>query len=1138
MKLKSMIGKLGIALGAMIMAVVAGISVFNMSVTADAAIPAASTFDGAAWKNNGDVTMLPQDGVISVAQNTAAYNASPIGTYDEVSKTYTVSVEVSFNMETYNANHTQIFITPSIENYATTINGKFGKAGSTLLGTRAYYADAAAHTNGKMLLRITDYANWRTNVAFEGITHDDSSKHVFTWIITETAVTMQFDGTDLCASGSTPYALLKSDGVAWTLADFMDNGTPKAYFGTYNTAWTPLEIHNAGETPVVEKEEVAEFESNTMHLWSGALLYPDNENRMNGNLYSSQNIAMDYDKDAKTMKTSVEMSFAKTSYSTGQLTIWVSPMVISDWNAEVNGGLGKAGGKLLALKIYYQNENGYNGNRILVRIWDYSTWRTSDYFTVAPNDGSKYIISWSFTESGVTMQFDGTTLGKGYQFEKAAGSVWTINDFIGASGEPQAYFGMMNNAGFGNAYLHNVNKSECKKVTFNADNGTNATVKEVYTGTPVAAITAPTKQSTDPAYSYTFDAWYNGETAYDFNANVTEDITLIAKYNKTPIDYTATVVKADGSSTEVVFNSTNKAEKLAEIAAMKNTDDAAYTYSWATALPTELPYEDVTYTVVKTPVEYTATVVKADGTSAEVKFNVENRVEKLASVAEMKTANDAAYTYAWTEALPEELPLENVTYTFNKTAVEYTATVEKADGTQVEVKYTIENRAEKLAEIAAMKPVNDANYTYYWAVALPAELPLENATYKVVKAGEKYVATVVAVDGTETEFEFTVDTRAAQLAEIAKMKPADTTEYVYTWKNGLPAELPLQNETYTIVKTPVEYTATVVKADGTNEEVNFNVENKAEKLTVIAAMKPADAADYTYAWATALPEMLALENVTFTVTKTPVEYTATVVKADGTNEEVTFNVENKAERLTAIAAMKPADAADYTYAWATALPETLALENAMFTVTKTPVEYTATVVKADGTNAKVKFNVENKAEKLAEIAAMKSADNAEYAYEWAEALPEALTLENATFTEVKTPVEYTAMVVKADGTEVEVAYTVENRGAKLEEIAAMRPKNDAEFTYGWSEALPVELPLENGKTYTVTKMAVELETPDEPKDEPETPDESTTEDSSVIDKITGMVGNKLGCGGTVFGLGATITILGAAVVVLLKKKED
>ena len=184
----------------------------------------------------------------------------------------------------------------------------------------------------------------------------------------------------------------------------------------------------------------------------------------------------------------------------------------------------------------------------------------------------------------------------------------------------------------------------------------------------------------------------------------------------------------------------------------------------------------------------------------------------------------------------------------------------------------------------------------------------------------------------------------------------------------------------------------------------------------------------------------------------------------------------------------------------------------------------------DGTNTEVIFNVENRAEKLTEVVAMKPIDTAEYAYAWAVALPETLALENATFTINKIAVEYITKVVKADGTEVDVVYTVENRAQKLEEIAAMRPRNNEEFTYGWDTALPVELPLENGRTYTVTKMVVEPETPENSENSDELQNSEQSQESS--DENLG------GCNGSMLGRGAVAALLASVSVVLFKKKED
>ena len=65
-------------------------------------------------------------------------------------------------------------------------------------------------------------------------------------------------------------------------------------------------------------------------------------------------------------------------------------------------------------------------------------------------------------------------------------------------------------------------------------------------------------------------------------------------------------------------------------------------------------------------------------------------------------------------------------------------------------------------------------------------------------------------------------------------------------------------------------------------------------------------------------------------------------------------------------------------------------------------------------------------------------------------------------------VTYTATVGKAGETGTQVQFTIENRTAKLAEIAAMLPTDTAEFDYEWAEALPTELALNDTQAFTYT----------------------------------------------------------------------
>ena len=64
-------------------------------------------------------------------------------------------------------------------------------------------------------------------------------------------------------------------------------------------------------------------------------------------------------------------------------------------------------------------------------------------------------------------------------------------------------------------------------------------------------------------------------------------------------------------------------------------------------------------------------------------------------------------------------------------------------------------------------------------------------------------------------------------------------------------------------------------------------------------------------------------------------------------------------------------------------------------------------------------------------------------------------------------IEYKAKLILADRTEKEFSYTIENRSENLAEVKNFLGTNDAQYTY--TNDLPTELPLINGKTYTETR---------------------------------------------------------------------
>jgi hypothetical protein len=92
-------------------------------------------------------------------------------------------------------------------------------------------------------------------------------------------------------------------------------------------------------------------------------------------------------------------------------------------------------------------------------------------------------------------------------------------------------------------------------------------------------------------------------------------------------------------------------------------------------------------------------------------------------------------------------------------------------------------------------------------------------------------------------------------------------------------------------KTPVNYIINVTLPNGNVETVNFNVET-ADVKALVEAVKPADNAEYTYAWGgKGLPDTFDLTHYDLEIVATAVEYKVNVTMPNGTVEEVTFTIE-------------------------------------------------------------------------------------------------------------------------------------------------------------------------------------------------------------------------------------------------------
>lgn len=117
--------------------------------------------------------------------------------------------------------------------------------------------------------------------------------------------------------------------------------------------------------------------------------------------------------------------------------------------------------------------------------------------------------------------------------------------------------------------------------------------------------------------------------------------------------------------------------------------------------------------------EYTATISRANGTSEEVTYTIENRAEILASIS--LTENGAQYTYAWDSALPATLPLENCSFTETRTVNNYTVHYQNASGVDVSTETVAYGGKPANYPWATLESLGDGTYIHNHSVSVSTD---------------------------------------------------------------------------------------------------------------------------------------------------------------------------------------------------------------------------------------------------------------------------------------------------------------------------------------------------------------------------------------------------------------------------------
>ena len=249
--------------------------------------------------------------------------------------------------------------------------------------------------------------------------------------------------------------------------------------------------------------------------------------------------------------------------------------------------------------------------------------------------------------------------------------------------------------------------------------------------------------------------------------------------------------------------------------------EVGYDYTWT---GNEIKAENITVTLKKTIKTFDVKI----GDAEAVKYNYGTKIEKP---ADPEKAADEEYTYTfagWYNGetkwdFENDIVTDNVTLTahFDKTAITYTLTFKKADGSETSVEYTTLTRAEKLAELKAMLHEDDAQYAY--ENNLPEELPLENGrTYEEKRTVKKYTVTIG--DGTPEEVEY-----GEKLTKPATDPvKAEDEEYTYTFKGWYNGETEWNFETDTVTGN----VTLVAKFNSVRKETESDSESSSETESV------------------------------------------------------------------------------------------------------------------------------------------------------------------------------------------------------------------------------------------------------------------------------------------------------------------
>ena len=554
-------------------------------------------------------------------------------------------------------------------------------------------------------------------------------------------------------------------------------------------------------------------------------------------------------------------------------------------------------------------------------------------------------------------------------------------------------------------------------LTFDADNGTEATVITQDYGTKFETPAAPTK------VGYTFAGW---------DSEIPETIPAENKSFKalwTINQYTFSF-DADGGS-EVAAITQNYGTKIETPAAPTKT---GYTFAgWVPAIPETVPAENMSFKAQWTINQYTLTFDADNGTEATV--ITQDYGTKFETPA---APTKVGYTFAgWDSEVPETIPAENKSFKALWTINQYTFTFDADGGSDVAA--ITQNYGTKIETPAAP---TKTGYTFAgWVPAIPETVPAENMSFKAQWIINQYTLTFNADNGTEN-VEITQD------YGTKFDTPADPTREGYTfagWDMDIPETIPAEDMSFTAKWIANQYTLTF-DSDGGSDVAAITQDYGTKIETPAAPTK----VGYTFAgWDNEIPETMPAESMSFKAQWTINQYTLTFNADNGTEDvEITQDYGTKFET--------PADPTreGYTFAgWDMDIPETIPAENMNFTAKWIANQYTLTFDSDGGSD--VAAITQDYGTKIETPAAPTKTG---YTFAgWDNEIPETMPAESMSFKAQWTINQYTLTFNADNGTEdVEIT---QDYGTKFETPAD--PIREGYTFAGWDMDIPETIPAED-----------------------------------------------------------------------------